>query len=355
VSETGAVRPVGDARVLPEQAARVAEWLRERVRAVTPPVQLALLPGGRSNLTYRVTDAAGRTWVLRRPPLVGVVQSAHNVLREHRVMASLASTAVPVPVMIGACEDLDLLGTPFVVMADVEGLVPASRGAVERELSPAIRGVMAESLLEALVQLHAVVPSDVGLADLAAGEGHVLRQLRRFDGQLDQYGIPSDDHIRELGRRLRAAIPEQTETAIVHGDYRPGNVIVGPGGAVCAVLDWELCTLGDPRVDVGWLLAYWGHDGAGASDLPFDVPTRAVGFPPSERVSERYHQLSGRAEDDMGYFVAFALWRLAAILIGVQARESLSAYGRPARDSPLAGKIDRVVGMAGAAATAAGR
>ena len=334
-----------DPTVLP--CAAVAGWLGTRDVAIEPPLTASLVTGGRSNLTYRIADAAGMQWVLRRPPLSGVIASAHDVLREYRIMAALAGSAVPVPAMVAACDDLDVIGVPFFVMDYIDGVVPRDQATAEAQLTEAARAAAGPSLVDALVALHAIDPADVGLAGLGKGHDYVSRQLARWERQLERLGVPEDGEMRDVLVRLQAGAPEQREVTIVHGDFRPGNVMVGPDGRVRALLDWELATLGDPLADLGWLMAYWGAPGDG---LPLPVPTRAAGFEPRERLSARYARLTGRSLDDLDFYIAFGLWRMAAIFAGVNARARMGAYGTASVD--VAG--DRVKKLATAARVATG-
>jgi aminoglycoside phosphotransferase (APT) family kinase protein len=350
VSGTGAVTAASP-EVDPAGAARVARWLVGLGTPVREPLRFTLMPGGRSNLTYRLDDAAGGRWVLRRPPLSSLHASAHDVLREHRIMSALGPTDVPVPRMVGRCTDPAVLGGPLFVMHYVPGTVLADQATAETALSAAARRRAGESIVDLLVTLHAVRPDRVDLADLGRGTDYLGRQLRRWGAQLDR--VDGDALMRDVLGRLAEDPPAQAATTIVHGDFRPGNVIVGPDGEVRALLDWELCTLGDPLADLGWLLAYWGS--GTEVPLPLSVPTRAAGFPTREQALARYAQRSGRAVDDVGYYVAFALWRLAVILAGVRARTRAGAYGDRGGDRELADRVATIVAAADAAARAAGR
>jgi aminoglycoside phosphotransferase (APT) family kinase protein len=335
--------------------AQVSAWLATNGVEVAEPMGVDLIAGGRSNLTYALTGADGARLVLRRPPLSGVIASAHDVLREGRIMAALADTPVPVPAVLASCADTAVLGAPFIVMDYVDGVVLTDRARAEATLDERARGRAATDLVDALVQLHAVLPEQVGLGDLGRGEGYVERQLRRWSGQLDKLGAAGDARMRELHERLAAAVPEQQETTIVHGDFRAGNTIVGPDGRVRAVLDWELATLGDPLADLGWLVAYWGDPGAGGP-LPMPVPTTAAGFGPAGELVTRYSANSGRSVAELDYYIAFALWRLAAVLAGVQARARQGAYGRTAgAEIGAASGDERIQQLLAAAAAAAGR
>ena len=310
---------------LPVEA--VSAWLAASGVLVALPLTAALIAGGRSNLTYILTDSNGRRLVLRRPPLSGVIASAHDVLREGRIMTALARTAVPVPAVVATCTDPEVLGAPWIVMTHVDGVVLRDQRTAEAALSMDARGAVGQSLVDALVALHGLPPADVGLGDLGKGAGYVERQLIRWAGQLDKLGVAAGPRMHEVHARLKASVPVQVQTTIVKGDYRPGNAIVSADGAVRAVLDWELATLGDPLADVGWLVAYWGDADLGGT-LPMSVPTTALGFESANAVATRYAQQAGRSLADLHYYIAFALWRLAAILAGVQARERQGAYGR---------------------------
>jgi len=307
--------------------AGVTAWFQAEVPDARPPLRFERLPGGRSNLTYRVRDAAGGDFVLRRPPLHGVLQSAHDMAREHRIIAALAATEVPVPAALGLCEDPAVTGAPFYVMAYVDGAVPSDEATVVAAFDEQARAAAADSLVDALVALHGVDPDAVGLGQLGRREGYLERQLRRWKRQLEQSRTRELPVLDEVHRRLEAAVPAQVGPArVVHGDYRLDNVILSPAGRVLAVLDWELCTLGDPLADVGLLLVYWAEPGDTALPLG-TAPTRLPGFPPQTALTAAYAARSGRAVDQLDYYMAFGYWKLAVILEGVYARYTAGAYG----------------------------
>jgi aminoglycoside phosphotransferase (APT) family kinase protein len=305
----------------------VTAWFAARAPAARPPLEFSLVAGGRSNLTYIVTDAEGRRFVLRRPPLGNLLASAHDVGREHRIMAALASSPVPVPPVVGLCTDESVSGAPFYVMPFVDGLVLRDPEAVAQVGEP-IRWAASESLVDVLVTLHEVDPDSVGLGDLGRREGYVARLLRRWGGQWEQSKTREIPLLEEVAERLAKSVPEQGPASIVHGDYRLDNVIVGPDdGSVRAVLDWELCTLGDPLADVGMLLVYWTEPGDEVSPL-FWAPTTAPGFPKRTDLAGRYAARSGRDLSDIDFYVALGLWKVAVILEGVYARYASGAYGQ---------------------------
>ena len=224
-----------------------------------------------------MTDASGQEFVLRRPPLHGVLPTAHDMGREHRIIEALGPTPVPVPVALASCPDPDVIGAPFYVMSYVAGTVLNDIETAEAALDVGARAHAGESLVDALVALHAVDIDAVGLGDLARRDELIRRQLKRWHAQFDASktrAVPGVDRVHEL---LAARIPEQVESTVVHGDFRLGNCVVDDRGDIQAVLDWEICTLGDPRADVGYVLATWAEPG---DPLRADNhnPTLAAGF-----------------------------------------------------------------------------
>jgi aminoglycoside phosphotransferase (APT) family kinase protein len=305
----------------------VEAWFAEHVPGVQLPLSFERISGGHSNLTYGVRDAGSGHWALRRPPLGKRLGSAHDMGREHRVVSALASTAVPVAPIAGFCEDEGVNGAPFYVMEFVEG--PILRGLAEADAFPdeADRQAIGERVVDTLVEIHAVDPDAAGLGELGRKEDYVARQLHRWQGQWEKSKtreLPAIDAVHE---RLAARIPEQGPATIVHGDYRLDNMILTPGGEVAAVVDWELCTLGDPLADVGLLMVYWPE--AGEETIALGQPaTLAPGFPKREALKARYAERSGRDLSQLDFFIALGYWKLAIILEGVYARYAAGGYGK---------------------------
>ena len=309
----------------------VTSWLRERAE-VAPPLDFSLVHGGRSNLTFIVTDAAEHRWVLRRPPLHSVLKSAHDMNREQTVIGALAAADVPVPAIVGYEPDDEVTGAEFYVMEHVTGEVVRDADAARRVLDENGRRRASEQLVDVLAQLHAVEPDRVGLGEFGKKDDYIARQLHRWHGQLEKGAKRDLPVLHDVYGRLRADIPDQGPAAIVHGDYRLDNVIVDPDGTIRAVLDWELCTLGDPLADVGLLSVYWSDPGDEMVPL-LSAPTAAEGFLRREQVIARYGEVSGRDLSQLEYYVAFALWKLAIILEGVYTRYQSGAYGETEDDS----------------------
>ena len=319
---------------------RIGSWL-EQHRGLRPPVHVEVIAGGRSNLTSVVTDAEGRRVVVRRPPLSGVLASAHDVVREGRIMAALCASAVPVPEVLGVEDDAAFTGAPFVVTAHVDGVVVRDR-TVASQLSVPQRAALGRTVVDALAAIHEVDVDAVGLGDLARRDGYLARQVARWTAQLDGGSDRPLPVLEALGRALADAVPAQDGVALVHGDFRLDNLIVdlAPDGApargavVRAVLDWELATLGDPLADVGTLLAYWGvpaRDGRPASVLIPDLPTALDGFSGPGELVALYAAARGLDAAELAErlrpYLAFAWFRIACILEGVRVRTVAGAYG----------------------------
>jgi aminoglycoside phosphotransferase (APT) family kinase protein len=307
--------------------AGVETWFGQNMPDASLPLSFERISGGHSNLTYGVRDSAGTRWALRRPPLGKRLGSAHDMGREHRVVSALAPTPVPVAPVVGFCEDESVNEAPFYVMEFVEG--PILRGLAEAETFPdeADRQAIGERVVDTLVEIHAVDPDGVGLGELGRKQDYVARQLHRWQGQWEKSKtreLPAIDAVHE---RLAARIPEQGPATIVHGDYRLDNMILTPRGEVAAVVDWELCTLGDPLADVGLLMVYWPE--AGEEEIALGQPaTMAPGFPSREELRARYAERSGRDLSQLDFFVALGYWKLGIILEGVYARYAAGQYGK---------------------------
>jgi aminoglycoside phosphotransferase (APT) family kinase protein len=301
---------------------RVSSWLGATVPDLQPPFTFTLIAGGRSNLTYRVTDAAGRSMALRRPPVSHVLPTAHDMQREHTVISALGATDVPVPTTLGLCLDPEVNGAPFYVMSFVEGHIVRDAHAAS-ELSEQVRTQASHSLVDTLAGLHAIDVDQVGLGEFGRRDGYIARQLKRWHGQFNQSTVDGRagpaviDRVHQL---LSERIPEQQGVGIVHGDYRLDNTVLDDGGQVKAILDWEICTLGDPLADLGLLLVYWTEPGDPEVSLLGVAPTGLPGFATRDQLCDRYAAISGRDLSGISYYKAFGLWKLACILQGVHAR-----------------------------------
>ncbi|MFF0277274.1 phosphotransferase family protein [Streptomyces sp. NPDC004330] len=301
----------------PEQLRRHLD--RKRPGLVSGPLEARLIEGGRSNLTYVVTDGAGR-WVVRRPPLGHVLATAHDMRREHRVISALHATDVPVPETLLLCEDDSVLGAPFYVMEFVDG-TPYRSAAELAPLGPERTRSAVLGLVDTLVDLHAVDPASVGLADFGRPEGFLDRQLRRWGKQLDASRGRELAGIDELHAALGRALPGSPEPTVIHGDYRLDNVLIGEDDRIGAVLDWEMSTLGDPLTDLGLLVMY--STPLDLPDSPVSTTATAPGHPTAAELVERYAARSGRDTSALAWYTAFAWFKLAVILEGIHYRWTL--------------------------------
>ena len=294
---------------------RLADYLAAKAPGlVTPPFKAELIAGGRSNLTYVLKDI----YVLRRPPLGHVLATAHDMSREFKVISGLAATPVPVPEALLLCEDDSVLGAPFYLMSRVPGTV-YRRIEQTDPLGAEVRRKLAFEMMDTLAALHAVDPAAVGLGDFGRPDGFLERQVRRWAAQLDRSRSRDLAGAGALHDRLAATIPTSTRTAIVHGDFRLDNVLIGDDLRINAVLDWEMSTLGDPLSDVALMLVYAGLP-LQVSDGHATVPLEVPGHPTLRDLSSRYADRSGRDVSDLHWYVAFAAFKLAVILEGVHYR-----------------------------------
>jgi len=301
----------------------VTQWLTDNL-ALQPPIDAVLVAGGRSNLTYRITDAGERRFALRRPPAGTLLQTAHDMTREWTVLHAMQGTAVPVATPLALCTDVAVTGAPFYVMAWVDGVVPADDRAAA-QLSPAACRRLTSDLADVLAELHALDPDAVGLREWRRPGDYLQRQLKRWHRQIHDSGCTqmalADRVHRELVRRAPTG-----EERVVHGDYRAGNVMVGLDGQVRAVLDWELATLGHPLADVAWLATSWASPD---DDLPPVTlsPTHLDGLGSRHDLVARYVERSGRDVSTLPIYEAFARWRSACITAGVRARYVAGVMG----------------------------
>ncbi|MGY2701832.1 MULTISPECIES: phosphotransferase family protein [unclassified Nocardioides] len=283
----------------------------------------SVIAGGRSNLTYELTDGAS-WWIVRRPPLGHVQATAHDMNREYTAMSALAGTDVPVPATYAHCPDPDVIGAPFYVMERVLGTAYRSSeqlAALGEERTARIAGEM----VDVLARLHTVDPAAVGLAGFGRPAGFLERQVRRWGQQLEGSRTTDRPDAEELHRRLTARVPvdDGRWVGIVHGDYRLDNLLTGDDDHVKAVVDWEMATLGDVRTDLALLLVYDRLASLPAAGLVSDV-ANAPGYPSGEEHLARYAAARGRDLGDIGqefgWHLGLAYFKLAVILEGIQFR-----------------------------------
>lgn len=299
---------------------RLLPWFQANVAPVEE-LRAQIIGHGRSNLTYRI-DAGDQSWVLRRPPLSHVQATAHDMSREFRVLSAMVNTDVPAPRPYALCEDPSVNDAPFYIMEYVDGLVPVDPDEVARRFDEQTRRRIGQELVDVLVRLHALVPAEIGLADFGKPQGYLQRQVRRFSEQLAQIRTRETPELDELARRLATAVPPESAPGIVHGDYRLDNAILDDHGHIIAVLDWEMCTLGDSLADVGLLWMYWASEEAGGGEPT--VASNAVialpGFPTWEEAAARYADKSGRDLSNLDFYIVLAHFKMGVILENMHRR-----------------------------------
>jgi aminoglycoside phosphotransferase (APT) family kinase protein len=302
----------------------LANWLDETAPGSRQgELRAQIIAGGRSNLTYHLTDGISH-WALRRPPLGHVLPTAHDMAREYRVISALGPTAVPVPDAIALCTDRAVLGEPFYLMSFVAGTVLDDPAVVADR---AVARRTTEQLVDTLVALHKVDPVDVGLGDFGRPDGYLERQVRRWHKQFlasineawPPPGDPLADLVATVADRLLASLPTSGPTGIVHGDYRLTNVMFRPDlSQIDAVLDWEMATLGDTLTDVGLLYVY--HDLSSATRAVMPEFSADKGFLGPEELMQRYATASGTDLDSLDWYIAFGFFKLSVIAAGIHAR-----------------------------------
>jgi aminoglycoside phosphotransferase (APT) family kinase protein len=281
---------------------------------------------GHSNVTFVLSTGV----VLRRPPRGPLPPSAHDVVREARLLRALEHTGVRVPRVLAICEDAGVIGAPFYVMERSPGVVVDSAlpAALDTE---AQRGRVADELIDALVELHAVDWAAAGLGDFGRPSGYLERQLRRFGGLWEHNHTRELPAVEEVGRWLAANVPDSPSATIVHGDYRLGNVLFEQTAPahLTAILDWEMATIGDPLADVGYTLMFWAQAGDDLGPLSGHAVTMMPGFPTRAGVIERYEARSGRSMQALDWYVTLAMWKATVFMEGNYKRAVTGATDDP--------------------------
>ena len=277
-------------------------------------------PGGGSNFSF-LLERGGDRFVLRRPPRPPLPPSAHDMVREARLQLALAPQGIRLPPILAVCEDEDVLGVPFYVMAYLDGHVVTEALPAGLE-EPAARRRLGEELVDSLVEIHAADVTTSALAAFARPGSYLERQVRRFTQLWDVNATRELPVVVEVAARLAAQLPEPLPETVVHGDYRLGNLMLERDrpDRVQAVLDWEMGAIGDPRADLGYLLATYAEPDGGPSPLGVTPVTALEGFPSKAELAARYVARSGREVGPLGWFEALALWKAAVFCEAIYGR-----------------------------------
>lgn len=292
---------------------RILPWFREHVADVES-LTGQVIGHGRSNITYRLDDPKGNSWVLRRPPLSHVQATAHDMGREFRILTALAPTGFPAPKPIALCEDDSVNDAQFYIMEYVAGIVPVDPNDVAKRWNEGARHRIGLELVDVLVRLHSFRPEDIGLEGWGKPQGYLERQVRRFSEQLESIRYRETPELDELARRLKKALPEERRPGIVHGDYRLDNAILDEDGHIIAVLDWEMCTMGDSLADLGLLRMYWGQGTSRDLAVAGTPVMQLPGFPTWEEAQARYEEKSGADLSNLDFYTVLAHFKLGVIL-----------------------------------------
>ncbi len=278
---------------------------------------------GHSNETFFLRFGK-RDLVLRRPPLGAFLPSAHDVVREYRVLSALGPTEVRAPRTIASCEDGSVIGAPFYLMERMHGDV--IRDSLPSRFDVGERARIGQELIDSLVELHAVDVKLAGLEGFGRPDGYLARQLKRWTGQME-LTLPHTRPIPDLvavGEWLATELPESGPSTLVHGDYKLDNVMFAPvlPARLNAILDWEMSTLGDPLADLGWLISFWREPGDAAGSIFSDTTrvTEMEGFSSRDELVSRYQDATGRDVDGLDWYRVLAIWKLAILLEGSYAR-----------------------------------
>jgi aminoglycoside phosphotransferase (APT) family kinase protein len=324
----------------------VTEWLTERVAGLVAPLRWTKLAGGHSNFTYRVDDVAGRTLVVRRPPLGELLPTAHDMGREFTVISALWPTPVPVPEPLAFTDDIAVTGAPFYAMGWVEGRSLYTAEETAEHLTVEARERTGPSFIDTLAALHSLDPDEIGLGGLGKRTSYVGRQLHRW---YESWNASKDRELPDVDRLyefLVARLPEQTSVSVVHGDYGLHNCRVARDGHIAAVVDWEISTLGDPLADLAYCINAWVESPEESASRT-EAPTTLPGFCDRQFLIDRYADRTGIDLSQIDYYRCFNSWKTVCIVQGVYARYlhgQKSTEGVDVDDFPV--RIERTLQLA---------
>ena len=321
-SADGAAAQHQSEEIVGYKVAAVEAWVAANIPALQPPFTWTRLPGGHSNLTYHLAAANGTEAVIRRPPMGELLPKAHDMGREWSLISALGATSVPVPAALGFCESPNITGAWFYVMGVVHGRPLYSADDTRAWVPMENRQTLAHSFIDVLADLHSLDPDSMGLGELGKKENYVGRQLKTWYRSWTASIAPAnydDPRAHSLQQYFLDNMPEQGPARVVHGDYGLHNCLIGADGAIAAVVDWEISTLGDPLADLAYALNQWAEPADAVLSGP-GAPTSLPGFPTRDYLAKRYAERTGRDLTMLDFYVGFNRWKTAAIVHGVYAR-----------------------------------
>jgi aminoglycoside phosphotransferase (APT) family kinase protein len=296
--------------------AALEPFLQARFPDEDGPLEVRQFPSGHSNLTYSVRFGS-RAFVLRRPPFGSKVKSAHDMGREFRVLSKLHAAYPPAPEVFLYCDDMAVLGSPFYLMAPIQGIILRRNPPAGLEFTAATARRLSESFVDNLARMHGLPFAEIGLADLGKPEGYLERQVR---GWTERYfGSRTHDfpEVERIVAWMNEHMPSKSDAALVHNDYKYDNLVLGPTDLprIMGVLDWEMCTIGDPLTDLGTALAYWvdAGDPDGMQKIRWG-PTTYPGSLTRAQLAERYAEKTGRDVSRIDFYLTFARFKVAVIV-----------------------------------------
>lgn len=298
--------------------AKLEAWIEANISHLKPPLNWEKLAGGHSNLTYRLTDSCQNRAVIRRPPVGSIMRKAHDMAREWSIVSALRYSPVPVPTPLAICDDPEVAGAPFYIMEYIEGISLAADNAVNDQVPRSLRPKLATNFITLLAALHAIEPEKIGLEKLRSAPGYLMRQLTVWHKSWlasAQSADLDDVRIHDLQRMMLATKPADVQGRIVHGDYGLHNCLIDQRAKILAVVDWEICTIGDPMADLAYALLAFPELPLVEQDADADS-----GFPDRAALAKIYTNLSGIDLSNLDFYYGFNLWRKAAIAHGVYAR-----------------------------------
>lgn len=322
---------------------KLSAYLQEQLDDFTGEVAVEQFPSGFSNLTYLVKIGRDE-YVLRRPPFGANIKSAHDMSREYTILSKLSPVYPKAPAPLLYCDDEAVIGAPFYMMDRVKGMILRGRMPTEMHPAPEEMSAIADAFVASFAELHRVDYNSAGLGDLGRPEGYVARQVAGWSARYEKAETDDIPTMQQTEKWLQENQPKDAGASLIHNDFKYDNIVLDPADrkSVIAILDWEMATLGDPLMDLGSTLGYWidPADPPGIRQMALS-PTLLPGNPTRAELLEKYAQASGRSVDNVVFYYAFGLFKIAVIVQQIYARYK-KGY---TKDKRFAGLIEGVRGL----------